>query len=1327
MIANQVIKRYKLILVLLFGSVFLFGQKHFVFFPINSNDGLSGNQVRCIGQLPDRRMVILTKGLVNLYDGTNFKYLHFNEGKTYPLSLYNGFHRMYVDDAHRLWIKNKHRLMLFDIEKEIFVPNIDSVLKKQGIFEELADLFMDSNHDFWYLTHNNSLLYHGSKTNKSIQFLTGVTRAGQSKEQLYDIAVVNNQLFLFYKSGLMSCYDLKSRELLYEQNALAANGSSDYQYTLMVVPYNHYLYQIRNGQNGGNMLRYNVKNMNWKKIIEPEHRLNTLTLDKSGNCYVSTPKGFWYINQTLSEKKYIPKLSLEDGRVFKTEISTQYNDMDGGLWIGTLNKGILYFHPNRFLFRNTGRSLFQGLSAKNMTANCFAEQGEVLFIGTNNGLFYRENANKALILFRQIPSNVHCNMMLTDRKQKIWLCTENSGVYRLNDLAVQHFPVNERCYYIHEAPDDNFYLFTDKGIHIFSEETNLFYALSNTDQFNLNSIKQVIDFGPGFLICISNSSIFIFDLLKKEIDTLKFDNEEIGLALQLSSHHYNTVFNDSRGLIWIGTQDGLNVWDRNTGFKKCFHTEDGLVNNCVQSVIEDNHNQIWVSTSSGLSAIDVQNNNNRFSFSLTNYNQYDGVIGSESQPRSVFKTTDGRLFWGGINGFNELDTQLLNNNSSLVRKPILSNLHVSGIEIKQGLEYHGQTILNSSIATTNEIELKHHQNFINVEFSAMNYINPFRTFYRYQLEGFEDSWQIIASTNGIGHANYTNLPPGTYQLKIQASNNKETWGDDYTRFIIRIQPPIWKTPAFFVLYTVIFILILYFTISYFINRNKLKRKREQKEALDQMKFSFFTNVSHELRTPLTLIITPLDSILSKTKDAQLKKQLGNVKKNADELLKLVNQLLDFRKLEMQGEHLQLSYCNLGGLIRSICLSFEEMALSKQIHFSWFSDDNINAYIDIDKLHKIVNNLLSNAYKFTPNGGEISVVLTKTTMPNSDNPSLKIEVKDSGCGIPESELAHIFDRFYQSKRAGTDEKGSGIGLHMVKEYIRLHQGEIEVESEIHEGSLFSVHIPSYLKPENQYEKADDSIDSKTRTKLLIAEDNNELRHFLKEELSEHYSVITAKNGAVALSMVHEHHPDLVISDYSMPEMTGYDLCKQIKKHIQISHIPFIMLTAHTSDKDQIQSFKVGADAYISKPFNMDILLLRIQKLIENQQQRKDLFKKAILIQPEKVTSTDIDEELIKKALECVEKNMENPSYSIDQFSKDMFMDRTGLYRKLKAVVGQSPSTFMRSVRLKRSAQLLKNGLPVNEVADRVGFGSVSYFSKSFHEEFGLKPSQYTQQK
>lgn len=1301
--------------ICLFVCCALAAQENFVFSPINSTNGLSDNRVRLICQLPDGRMVIVTEGLVNIYDGASFHYMHYNEQKAYFLKNYTGYHHAYVDNENHLWLKNQQKLMLFDIRTELFIPNIDSVCKAQGIKDRVVDFFVDTENNVWYVTENDELMFRNGRDKITSTFIPRVSEINGVTDLLYDVTIREKQLFLFHKSGTMVCYDFDTHKERYRENPFYGKENI-YAQTLMVVPYKQYLYQARDGVNTGQLLRFNMLNRKWERILETNYWLNTLTIDNQGDCWISSFAGLWHIDEKLQDKHLISPLHLVDGRVFDSEICTQYNDNKGGLWVGTVNRGVLYYHPERFKFRNFGRSLFTQPGTDNLNVHCFTEKDGYILVGTQNGLFRYEKNAPTLEQFEAIPTNAQCEMLFRDSKQRIWVCTRNNGLYCINKNKVKHYSDPAYCLSIYEAFDGRLFLCTNHGVGIFDPETGNYEQPTFPTSRDVNFVYQLTGYRQDTLLGYNNHGLFLFDSRNSSISLPEKKNN----ILQHTNHRYHSLFTDSRGLIWIGTMDGLNVYHPTYNTTRSFFEENGLVNNSIRSIVEDNSGRIWVSTSNGISRIDITENKGIYNYSIYNFNRFDGTIENEFLPRSVYKTSDNRLLWGGLDGFNEIDLNRIDSSRQHVLVPLFTKFFLSGTEIKLGEQYEGITLLKQSISSTKEIKLKHFQNFVGFEFSALNYVNPTQTYYRYMLEGADNSWHETKTTDGIGRINYTNLLPGKYRLRVFAANNNRQWGNRCAEIIIVIQPPFWKNLWAYASYVLGLILVLYFTFSYYFRQNRQKMLRQQKEELDHLKFSFFTNISHELRTPLTLILTPLGSIMKKTGDETLKKQLHGIYRNANELLKLVNQLLDFRKLEMKGESLQLTYCNICEFLGAIALSFKELAADHEIELSFECQArDLYAFIDKDKLQKIVNNLLSNAMKFTPKEGHVWLRLEK----NPSETEFKIHVTDTGCGIPEVDLTQIFERFYQVKKQHSTNTGSGIGLHIVKEYAQLLNGSIAVESRMNEGSKFTVSIPANLHPETENYSDPEVKPEKHIISLLVVDDNKEFRTFLQHELSEKYNILVAANGKEGLNTARKDLPDLVITDVMMPEMSGTELCRLLKNDIQISHIPVILLTAKASDNAQIEGFEAGADAYITKPFNMDILLLRIRHLIEQQEQRKSLFKNTVVINPEAITSTNVDEELIKKALGHIEKNIANTSYSVELLSKDMFMDRTGLYRKLVAIVGQTPTEFIRSVRLKKAAKMLESGIQVSEVSERVGFTTTSYFAKCFQDEFGVKPSHY----
>ena len=1291
-------------------SFLVCAQDHYVFSPIDSNHGLSENRVRHITQLTDGRIVVMTDGVFNLYDGTSFRYIHFNDSDRYSLPDYSAFHRSYADTNGFLWIKEYKTLKLFDTNAECFVSNLDSVLQAKGVKDPLANFFMDAYQNSWYLTQQDELIFVRDGEQQGTVFLTQVSKRGASgNDLLLDLAVFQTQVFLFYQSGTTLCFDLNTRNEIFRSNPISEERAGEYNQIAMAFTYKESLYLIRNG-NAGILLRCDIKQQRWEVVLKESYWFHTLSFDEEDNLWLSCSQGLWLIEKNLRSKKHLSKLQLFDGRTIETAINTHYSDNQGGLWLGTGNHGIFYYHSDRFKFKNIGYMLFYQADQQPLWVNCFSERNDEILVGTPNGLFSYSSHSPKLMRVTEVPKDIDCQSLFRDSEGRVWLCGGGGGVglYCFDQTGVKRYQYpTGTTYSVYENPDRSLYLCIGTGLGLLNPYTGEYTQLESTRR--LNVVYQMAEYGQDSLVGIADAGMFIYDRAKDSLFVCETYSGHRPEIFRQNNSRYNCVFTDHRGLTWFGTEDGLSVWNPEEKRLRIFHTEDGLVNNRIQSITEDYAHQVWVSTSNGISRIEVSDTNE---YSFFNYNQYDGIIANEFRERSVYKTRSGSILWGGIGGFNVIDLMRMNKEQPVLPRPLLVKFFLFGNEVKQGV-------------ATSEINLNYNQNFLSFEFSALNYINPTQTYYRYQLEGVDGIWNEIAATDGIGKIGYTNLSPGTYTLKVYAANNDKVWNKDCAVIKLIIHPPWWKTLWAYLIYLCLSILLTYVLIAYYLRRNKRKMEQEQKENLDKLKFSFFTNISHELRTPLSLILTPLDVLLKKMEEGEQKKQLAGIYRNAQDLLRMVNQLLDFRKLEVTGETLRLSYCPIPEFVEAVSLPFESLAQSNGIAFDReYPDGDLYAYVDKDKLQKVINNLLSNASKFTSEGGNITLSLEKCTMPKTGEEAFCLKVSDTGCGIPEKELSKIFTRFYQVNGTDSQQAGSGIGLHLVSEYVQLHGGDICVESQTKKGTTFSVYIPLSLQAADKDEEQTSLADERTnRSKLLIVEDNNEFRAFLNAQLSEQYLIIQASNGVEGLQKAQEQQPDLVISDVMMPEMDGMELCNRLKKEIATSHIPIIMLTARSSDESQIEGYKSGADAYISKPFNMDILQLRIINLLEQQKQRKELFKKAIIIQPDTIVSNNVDESLIKNALQCVERNLDNSLYSVEQFSKDMGMDRTGLYRKLVAITGQTPSAFIRSVRLKKAAQLLKQGFSVSEVADKVGFGTVGYFGKCFQEEFGVKPSLY----
>ncbi len=601
----------------------------------------------------------------------------------------------------------------------------------------------------------------------------------------------------------------------------------------------------------------------------------------------------------------------------------------------------------------------------------------------------------------------------------------------------------------------------------------------------------------------------------------------------------------------------------------------------------------------------------------------------------------------------------------------------------------------------------------------------------------DEQWIETSPQDGVGSANYTSLAPGNYELEVFSAGFNKVWNKQSAKLEIVVEPPLWATWWAKTLYLLLCVAAIVAVFRWKTEQNRKRLENEKYKELEEMKYRFFTNISHEFRTLLTLIITPIGSLLRRATDDETRQQLGDVSKSAGDLLQLVNQLLDFRKMEMNGERLNLASGNLNEFVQYTAMKFTPLSEQKAIALS-FEDrtGGLFMYFDRDKVGKMLTNLLSNAFKFTKADGQVRVTLEKHLVDNRHYAC--ITVKDTGCGIAPGEQSHVFERFYRAEQdSGQQQAGSGIGLNMVQEYVKLHGGTIALESEPGKGSRFIVNIPTDLKPETQ--PLQEEITEKNETAsvtteapgkrertVLVVEDNDDFRHFLVRELGRVYSkVIVAKDGIEGALLAESENPDIVVSDVMMPRMNGTDLCHRIKENLDTSHIPVVLLTAWSTDESRTEGYKAGADAYIAKPFDMEVLLARIGNLLEKQEKRQRDFSHSLSLDPKTVTDSTPDEHFLQEIIACIEKKLDDSEYTIDSLAGDVVMSRMSLYRKTKALTGQTPADFIRTVRLKTAARLLKQGqCNVSEACYRTGFASPQNFARHFKEMFGVLPSQYS---
>lgn len=1326
-----------------------YSHPQYVFRHLDIVDGMSDNQIRNLVMLPDNRLSIQTASILNIYNGAGFDHFYYDKKKEYKW-VYNRLPNQYCDSKNRLWIKEMGYLLLLDLNTNQFNYEIETELRSMGITSPIKDLYMDKDQNIWFVEEDNTASYFDEKAQELIIVSKGNSKFTEQYGVPREITQYKNLCWIVYTSGLITCWDYSSREFV----------SQDSRFLDVINDKTDRLY-IHPTQNGDLWLMYNqaVSFFNrteriWTEIATISGRSNFFTcmdLDLDENVWVGTSaSGLRLINNQTFEVTVMSGMKLNTGETLTNDIFSVYVDENNGVWVGTLFQGLCYYQPSMNKFK-----LIQILSGGSMLTSenvrCFFEEDDGnIIIGSANGLFL---FNPKTLEIRQIfheLANELCLSIHRDNKNRLWVSTFLGGFYCIDGNNVRNYKWNKTIDESNPVYNTGRYLYQDKnnrfwvsigreGVGEFFPQTGEIKLLSESHpEIAFHKVDYEIQpVNDHTFYVIGESGIYFYDTLNDQVWIPEINDPDNPRFQGINTRYY-CLFRDSRSLEWQATDVGVNIWDENNDKFYNLTVKQGLPSNTISAVIEDEVGMIWLSTANGLSKIEVREETDGYIFSIVNFGHSDGLQVGKFYNLSALKASDGTIYFGGVHGFNFFNPQQIQYNKS-VYAPIFTSFSLFNSVIKEGEKYNDRIILEKPINRIQEIKLKYNENFISLEFAGLNYVNPSQTYFRYKLENFDRQWTEIV-TNGQGQITYTGLRPGNYKLIVYTANNDKLWNENPAELSISISPPFWATTCAYVTYLALFLIIIWFTVHFLKKKNRRKiaelqlvNERKQKEELDQMKFRFFTNISHEFRTPLTLIITPLDILIKEESNLKVKNKLLSVRKNARDLLTLVNQLLDFRKLEMQGEKLLLSKNDIVEFIENIYRQFKDTIVSKNINFTFENKvDSQIIYFDKNKIQKVANNLISNALKFTPDGGNISLHINMLT--ENGRQYVNISVEDTGCGIAEEDLNNIFDRFYQSTREDGSEPGSsGIGLHLAKEYIDMHQGKITVNSRVGKGSIFNVLIPTDLEGKDNlteqkpFEESipDDETSKTTSTKtILVVEDNNEFRNFLVEQLSKEFNVIEATDGEEGEKMVQEHSPDLIVSDLMMPKVDGLTFCKNLKAQIETSHIPFILLTARNSDESKIEGYEAGADSYISKPFNFDILLIRIRKLIEQQEKRQELFHKTIEVTPSSITVNSLDEEFIRKALVCVEKNIDNTEYSVENLSSDIGLHRSHLYRKLQSITGQTPIDFMRTIRLKRAAQLLiSSQYNVSEIADRVGFNTIKYFNKYFKEEFGMTPTQY----
>lgn len=1330
--------------------------KNLKFQHFNSLNGLSQRSVMSILQDKKGYLWFGTRDGLNKFDGSKFVVYRHRIGDETSLSN-NYIHSIYEDSKGNLWVGTQNGLNKFNPEKNNFTQykNPDT---KNAIPANIIWNIIELDDNLIWLATSNGISQFDIRTKKikslknatnRFTFLSKNTRSFfKTKEgnlwicNAEDIDVYNSKKGFFkkYKSPYSRNKDIHLNDLATLYQDSKNNIWLGYEKGLA-------LYDSKLDQ----FIDYEFQG---KKAIESAVR--SISEDLSGNLWMGSYSGIYILNSEKTVLKNIVHDGKEYTSLSQNSIYKILCDSRGDMWIGTWADGVDYFNRDNDVFKEIsfGDSNFK-LNYKIVSGMAEDKNGN-LWIGTEGGgLNFYNRKTKRFNYYKNEPNNKssisanNIKSVIYNREGNLWIGIHDGGLNFLNPNSIpfkfekidfentsESSLQSYKVLTLFEDKNGNIWIGTLTGGLLVYNIKDKKISRIHKDIRSIMSIVQTKD--ANFILAGGSNGLEKININSKERKEIVIKKKG---ANKNSFLYVNNIFIDDFNHYWIGTEgEGLFMYNPLRLETKNYGLKEGLPNDIIYGVLADNSGNLWISTNYGISRLNVLSNQ------IKNFNQWDGLQGNEFNYGSFLKTKNNELFFGGTNGITHF-------NASDIRK----NTFVPVIDINN-IDVNNEPYLKIT-DSLQKVSLKYNENNFSIDFTALNYRQAEKNEFAYMLEGYDKKWNYVGNQR---KATYTNISEGNYLFKVKGSNNDGVWNEAGDSIKIKILPAPWKTWWAYLIYLALaFGLLLYIRKILLLRikeKNELKAERLEKEKLEEineLKLRLFTNVSHDFRTPLTLIIAPLEKMMEgKMGNTYIRQQHDIMYRNSRMLLQLINQVLDFRKSESGKLSLLASKNDIIPFIEEIKKSFEGLAQEKNINFQFnASSKNIEVWFDREKMKKILFNLLSNAFKFTVDNNDIIINVSKTSKKEDSNTIkyVKIDVINFVNVIPPEHIKLIFERFYQLDQKKI-ELGSGIGLSLTQSLVNLHKGEIVVDSSEANGTWFSVFlrlgkkhllesecineiddresndffVETSLKPvkksnENPIYIANEKNESAT---LLVVEDNIDLQNFIKELFTDKYNVFVAENGEQAIAIAHKNSIDLIISDINMPIMDGFELCENIKTTLITSHIPVLLLTAKTSSIHQERGYSIGADAYITKPFNATILVNRVDNLLKTRASLINKFKKDIILEPKNLTITSVDEIFLETAISIVENNITNQNFDTKIFIEQMNMSRTVLYTKLKAITGQNLSEFIRMIRLKKSGQLLiQTDMNISQIAFEVGFNDLKYFRECFKDFFKVTPSEY----
>lgn len=1255
----------------------------------------------------------------------------------------NAQHYFLEDEEGSLWIKC-YSTGLYKVEEtspdQFSVTNykVSSDYPEAASADSVSVLFLDSRKKFWVGTRQGLYQFDRSKE-KFVQFLSG-----PDEKPDHVTGIVEDQtgsLWINYERQGLGQYNQVTNDFAVkwpEPNPAPSWFNSRY----LILDNSDNLWMLRQGGKTylhSSLDRFNIRTGEVTRYFTAGSDRVTLwysfhQMDREGNIWVSFTRegGIYRYNPSTTRFEVVSKFPPGG-------LHNLYFDRNDNIWATDWHKGVWQFHYSN--------QKIEILSNEPSTVCLEDRQGNIISAQRDGIVRYTLNTNRKVVKKEYIFKEKACGNLVRDQRGRLWascydqetieLISIDPGSNKVNRLALPSYLESVRS--VAEIPD--------QGIMVGSRSNGLFYYDFQTEEITRFSHDpdDPTSISSNILnrtIVDDQNKVWIYNQLgfhRYEVDQRNFVRIDPG-SIWENSNNLNEIAAATNGQFWIGGPKGLTLYEPETGqILRNYLVKDGFPTKEIHTIISDDNGDLWLGTRFGLVHLNVA------SEQFKTYDMADGL--PANYVTTGYKRANGEMVFGTSQGLVIFHSDKLPLNQHRPQ-PVFTEFRLFNQPV--GI---GEEILSQSISFTEEITLQHHQNVISFTYTALSLVSPDKNQYAYFMKGIDQDWNYVGNQT---YASYAGLPPGKYVLNLKAANNDGVWSTP-TSLTVIIRPPWWKTGWAYGLYIMLALTAVLALRRYEMKRLKLRQQAEYLSELDRLKTRFFANISHEFRTPLTLILAPLEKLLTQSAYEKEYPLFRTMQRNAQRLLNLVNQLLDLSKLEAGSMRLEIKPTALLPFLNGVVFSFSSLAERKKIgyHFQYPTSNPV-VYVDADKLEKIVTNILSNAFKFTPEGGVITVtaqllqnrgIMIPPTVseaaPTASPDLLELTVQDSGVGMSDDQLSQVFSRFYQAGSFSIREQdGSGIGLSLVYELVELHGGKVSIVSNPGQGSCFKVCLPlrianleevvisdpvfpdqsHNLLPKRTNENG--SLASSEAPLVLLVEDNEDVRSFLRDSLQSLYQVLEAPDGQAGLEKAWQTIPDLVISDVMMPRMDGIQLCEKLKQDEKTAHVPVILLTAKASSGDKIEGLQCGADDYIIKPFQTKEVRVRVRNLIESRKKLREHFSREIRLSSRSVSLSTADEQFMQRVMQVIEEHMADTAFGVEDFSRRMGMSRTQLFRKLKALTDHSPSDFVRIIRLKRGADLLTQRTGnIAEVAYQVGFNEPSYFTKCFHKQFGQTPSEY----